>query len=126
MTGLGLYTLDEGGRPVPCDDIVTWGRWFACFHNRHVRTTHLRARGHADFIVSTIFLGLDHNYAGEGSPILWETMVLGAPDGADRQQRFRNRPEAEAYHGVVIVMMATLFDASMIVAELPRARVVEP
>ena len=31
-----------------------------------------------DFIVSTVWLGLDHNYIGGGKPIVFETMVFKA------------------------------------------------
>ena len=73
-----LYTLVEG-RPEPCDDVVTWGRWFETA-DRVLLTTVLN-----DVTVSTVFLGLDHN-RGRGVPILWQTMIFGGP-----QDGYQNR-----------------------------------
>jgi hypothetical protein len=33
-----------------------------------------------EFVVSTVFLGLDHRY-GEGSPLVFETMIFPSEDG---------------------------------------------
>lgn len=122
--GSGLYTLDSSGQPIPCDDSVAWSRWFESFHNRQVRTTVLHAKGHPEFRLSTIFLGIDHAWGG-GPPVLWETMVLDAPDDNDRQARFTSRVSALLYHDLMLVQMATLFGASVVVPELPSARVVK-
>lgn len=47
--------------------------------------------------ISTVFLGLDHNYTGHGKPILWETMVFGGPlDG--EQDRYQSVEEARKGH----------------------------
>ena len=63
------YILD-GKNPVPCDDIHEWGKWYETA-NRHVEKTNI-----GEAAVSTVFLGLDHNW-GEGDPLLFETMVFG-------------------------------------------------
>lgn len=49
--------------------------------------------------VSTVFLEVDHNFSGDGPPILYETM-LSRPDGEfmDWQRRYCTREEAQAGH----------------------------
>lgn len=54
---------------------ATLHEWAAFFEKSADRTV---ARTEVDgFLVSTVFLGLDHNYSDDGPPILWETMVFG-------------------------------------------------
>ena len=50
--------------------------------------------------VSTVYLGLDHNYSGIGPPVLWETMVFFDGGGDDDQscQRSTNRVDALNTH----------------------------
>jgi len=52
-----------------------------------------------DVRVSTTFLGLDHNFFGDGPPLLFETMIFGA-DGKpwDYQERCTTWVQAEAMH----------------------------
>src|SRR5262245_52935340 len=66
------YTLSEDHIPIPCDDLHEWGVWFGTPGNRIVRQDEL-----GPFFISTVFLGLDHNWSGRGMPLLFETMVFG-------------------------------------------------
>jgi hypothetical protein len=81
----GRYILNEKNEPMPEPDLMKWAQWFETAE-RHV--------GLDEFpwgCVSTVFLGLDHNFSGmilgEGlqddplgyRPILWETAVFGGP-----------------------------------------------
>lgn len=53
--------------------------------------------------VSTIFLGLDHRFSGDGPPILFETMIFGGPhDGY--QERYCTWEEAKEGHKVALAM----------------------
>jgi hypothetical protein len=66
------YTLDEDGQPVPCRDLLKWAMWYETSANEQkVAETFTELMW-----ISTVFLGTDHNFAGEGPPILWETMVF--------------------------------------------------
>ena len=65
------YTLDEKGNPVVETDLMKWAQWFET-GKRGVASERI-----ADSLVSTVFLGLDHNLSGSGPPVLWETMVFG-------------------------------------------------
>lgn len=89
------YTLD-GHEPVPCEDVLEWGRWFeTADQKRRVAETFL-----GDVRVSTVFLGLDHHFGFdrlEHVPILFETMVFGGPLDQE-QERYATWDEAEAGH----------------------------
>jgi hypothetical protein len=70
----GHYILDALGEPTACNDLMTWAKWFESA-DRHVACTKISE----GVEVSTIFLGLDHNFSNKGRPILWETLVFGGP-----------------------------------------------
>lgn len=67
---MGTYTLDENHEPVAVKDLLEWGKWF----EGNDRQVGLDLIG--DFRISTVFLGMDHNYFQGESPILFETMVF--------------------------------------------------
>ena len=85
------YILDETGEPVPCPDLLTWGRWFEASQDRHVARDEI-----GDVLISTVFLGLDHGW-GRGPPVLWETMVFGGKLD-EQQERYVSRADALAGH----------------------------
>lgn len=94
----GKYILD-GHTAVPCDDLMAWGRWFETA-KRHVAQTEISA-----LRISTVFLGVDHGWGDEGAPILFETMIFGAPDDAfdgEYQTRCSTWEEAEEMHAVAV------------------------
>lgn len=51
--------------------------------------------------VSTVFLGVDHNWLGSGPPILFETMIFGGK-GDEHQWRYSTWEQAEAGHKAVV------------------------
>ena len=88
------YVLDEQGNPVPERDLLKWAAWIADDQHRRLLKTDLGPLG----VVSTIFLGLDHDFPSiifeetlalsdelPHWPILWESMVFGGP--YDDEQR---------------------------------------
>lgn len=65
----------DGHTPCPVSDLLEWARWL------ETADRHVAADVVAGVRVSTIFLGLDHQW-GEGPPILFETMIFeGYYDG---------------------------------------------
>ena len=66
----GKYIL-KGKKVIECTDLLKWGKWFETA-NRIVKQDTLKN----GIFVSTIFLGLNHNFLGKGKPILFETMVF--------------------------------------------------
>jgi hypothetical protein len=89
-----------GQTPVPCVDLLTWAREFETMDRRVAETTV------GDFWVSTVFLGLDHNWGHRGSPLLFETMVFPADKdtrGLDIHcERCSTWLEAEAQHARIV------------------------
>ena len=87
------YILD-GHKTKQCDDLLTWAKWFEKAE-RHV------ADDTIDGVrISTVFLGLDHQY-GQGPPLLFETMVFGGPNDQD-QLRYSSWDEAEKRHAEIL------------------------
>lgn len=90
-----MYYLrnDKTGEITATSDIEAWERHHFEYMSRNIVKTEICG----DISVSTVFLGLNHNYFG-GQPILFETMVFGGPlDG--EQERYET--EAQARHGHV-------------------------
>lgn len=59
-----------------------------------------------EYEISTVFLGLDHNFFGNGPPILYETMIFAASDDAtDEMWRYATREQALAHHQKLVVAM---------------------
>lgn len=88
--GTGRYILD-GHAPVPCEDLMQWGRWL------EGADTRVASDSRGGVTVSTVFLGLDHRF-GPGPPLIFETMAFPA-DGSDEEcERYSTWDEAVAGH----------------------------
>ena len=84
------YILSADGQPLPVP-VMRWAVWFETA-DRKVALTKI---GEAE--ISTVFLGLDHNFSGEGAPVLYETLVFGGKlDG--EMMRYTTHEEALAGH----------------------------
>jgi hypothetical protein len=91
------YILNKQGKPVPEPDLHKWADWMETGHARVVSRQHV-----GESIVSTIFLGLDHNYAEEGPPILWETLVFKGRMHGTMQRCSGSREQAESMHAEMV------------------------
>lgn len=88
------YKLD-GIRPVPDETNGLWS-----IQNKDAKRVALTKIAE-DVEVSTVFLGLDHNFGDGSKPILFETLVFGGPmDGSMR--RYENWIEAEQGHQLMV------------------------
>lgn len=93
----GVYIL-KGKKPVPVEDYIEWAKWWET-HDRAVAKTTI-----GNMLISTVFLGVDHNFSMRGKPILFETMVFiygeshrQAPQDV-YQRRFATWSGAERHH----------------------------
>jgi hypothetical protein len=90
----GRYKL-IGKLAVPEPDLMKWATWFETA-DRHVFKTTI-----GGCWVSTVFLGLDHNFTrmltGEGMPILFETMIFRGGKG-EEMWRCETWDQAEKQH----------------------------
>jgi hypothetical protein len=101
----GYYKLNAAGEPEPVEDVLAWGEWFETADRIVARD----ADEQTGWQVSTVFLGLDHQF-GNGPPILWETLVFGGPlDG--EMDRYPTREAALAGHQAMCVRVAELIAA---------------
>lgn len=90
----GRYVL-RGHDAVECEDLIEWAQWLEKAE-RHVADDSI-----GDVRVSTVFLALDHRFAGGGPPLLFETMIFGGPrDGEMR--RYNTWGQAEAGHAATL------------------------
>lgn len=78
-----------GHEPVEAE-LFEWANWFER-NNRTVAKTDV-----GEVRVSTVFLGLDHNW-GEGPPLIFETMVFGG-EFDEWQERYSTWDQAVAGH----------------------------
>lgn len=85
------YVLD-GHEVRPTNSLQEWGEFF--HKNRVVEQTDI-----GKIFVSTVFLGLDHNFFGDGPPKIFETMIFGGHEDFDGyQSRTSTWDEAEREH----------------------------
>jgi hypothetical protein len=91
-----FFILDADHQPVPAD-LDTWGAWFERIENRLVAWTEANSETH----VSTVFLGIDHNYGWHGPRVMFETMVFGGPED-QYQRRYTTWDDAKAGHDAIV------------------------
>lgn len=92
MSALGYYTRD--GQPTDFEGFSA-----GLEKNKIVARTIV---GQID--VSTVFLGIDHNWSGVGAPILFETMLFGQPYGFS-QRRYETETQAVAGHAEAVTAL---------------------
>jgi hypothetical protein len=93
------YVLDEH-KAYPEPNLMKWARWFETADRRVARTELLDGSA-----VSTVFLGLDHQW-GDGPPLLFESALLvhedakatAASEWCEIRRRYSTWAEAEVGH----------------------------
>ena len=88
-----------GQTAVPEPDLLTWARWMETAAHRRVALAHLPDGTK----VSTVFLGLDHNFMLDGPPMLFETMVFGGKHDMF-QKRYCTEEQAKEGHARAVAM----------------------
>lgn len=90
------YWILKGKTPFPVS-LKEWAQWFEENHkSRRINKTLL-----GNIVVSTVFLGLNHRFSGDGPPILFETMVFGG-EFDQWLKRYCTWAEAETGHQEMI------------------------
>lgn len=81
------YTLAADGQtPVACKDVIEWAKFFEDSRRRIIKQDYF-----GNVMVSTVFLGIDHNFFGDGPPVLWETMIFGGVDDGWQERSFSHK-----------------------------------
>jgi hypothetical protein len=86
------YTLTDDHMVRPCSQEEWAELWRGDQHRRIVAQTEIGGLN-----VSTVFLGIDHDFTGVGPALLFETMVFGDGDG-DLCERYSTWDQAVAGH----------------------------
>lgn len=69
----GTYLLDENKNAIPC----TTEKWSEQREEMSKNNTkHVAEETIGDYWVSTVWLGLDHQWLDDGPPLIYETMVF--------------------------------------------------
>jgi len=95
------YYILENGVIKATDDLLEWGRWFENTDNRVIARDEING-----VLVSTVFLGIDHNFTGEGPPVLFESMIFEG-EFSEEQRRYRNMEEALEGHAALVHLVKT-------------------
>lgn len=66
-----LYILRPDGIILPAASVHEFAVWIEDINNRRIKHDDIDGVN-----VSTIFLGIDHNWRGKGPPVLFETMMF--------------------------------------------------
>ena len=96
-----MFYILVDGVPQKVKDVIEFAEW-DMKNSRKIAKTEIEG-----LLVSTVFLGIDHNFGGQGDPVLFETMVfLDAKDGG-QDTRFQMRrsttiEEAKRNHAIVV------------------------
>ena len=98
------YILNDEREVVPSTDLMDWARWFETA-DRHVALDTVNG-----VRVSTVFLGIDHDFTFEGPPLLFETMTFDGPE--EICERCSTWDEAVAQHARVVQQVGGTADAA--------------
>ena len=98
-----FYWLTDDHTVERCPDIAAWGAWMEEPGNCRVAETTL----HDGRRVSTVFLGIDHQWTNSVTPIVFETMVFtarhtGREDDDAPMERYATWDEAEKGHWFIV------------------------
>ena len=97
LIGAHYILAEDDKTPIACS-AEEWAKWLETSEDRRVvARTNLGALGE----VSTVFLGLNHNFGNYGKPILWETMCFEGPLD-EGQWRDTSWSRAVARHRLVV------------------------
>lgn len=98
------YKLD-GHTPVVAKNFLEWAVWY-----ERADTVVARDELPNGILVSTVFLGTDHNFSRRGPPLLFETMVFYADrDLDDLQHRYSTWDEALEGHRLTVKSISKAF-----------------
>jgi hypothetical protein len=98
---MNFYILN-GHTPVLEPDMPVWGKWMETA-DRHVNETTIGV-----LRISTIFLGIDHNFFDGQPPRLFETMIFGFDSDDSYQTRCATWEQAERMHALACDIAETM------------------
>jgi len=93
---MSKYYILENKKAIPCSSIYKWAAWL----ETHLTDRIVAQTEFNDVLVSTVFLGIDHNFYKKEKPILFETLVFNDSwnDYMQILPRYTTWEEAEKGH----------------------------
>jgi hypothetical protein len=108
----GGYFILKGGEPIAVD-AMTWGQWLeaatAEYEPGHIDSRRVAAWERDGIAVSTVFLGLDHQWRPTGPPLIFETLVTGGPLD-EEMDRYTTRTETLVGHERIVARVRAALD----------------
>lgn len=89
---MSQFYILENKIPKPITDVLEWAKMLKDIEKRTVKKDKIGTVN-----ISTVFLGIDHNWSFHGQPILFETMIFGGSHD-NYQERYATWDEAEEGH----------------------------
>ena len=94
------YVMDKDGSVRSVANVLEWAKQFESADRRIAFTDT------GDGEVSTVFLGLDHNFCGKGPPILFETLIFRTSRTHDQDMwRYGTKAKALVGHGLAVNLL---------------------
>jgi hypothetical protein len=119
------YILDEHGEPQPMTDVLAWGLWFdraSRDRSRIIQQDYVEGTADDQRVgVSTVFLGLDHNFTATGPPVLWESLVFGTALNG-QQRRYTSKAAAIRGHQDLVARVSEAWQREAAIPVRRRAR----
>lgn len=94
---------DKDGNPISIEELEPL---HADYNYRQIGRDHI-----GQILVSTVWLGVNHNFSRSGPPLIFETVVFNAPEESmldDYCERYATEEEAKAGHARVVEMVRVL------------------
>lgn len=97
--------FDRDGKPIDSEE---FDRLFSDMDYRRVGETII-----GDIKISTVWLGVNHNFGSEGPPLIFESMIFGGNDDLNEcQWRYPTFAEAMIGHCKLIKLVQTRLSSS--------------
>ena len=96
---MGYY--DKNGIKI---DVVEWGRLFEDMSYKIIKKDDIIVDDKT-YMVSTVWLGINHNFSGKGEPIIFETMIFGKDYDGEYQERYHTEKGAIYGHKKAIKLL---------------------
>lgn len=97
MNDYFILNDDHSTTPV---DMMEWAQWLSADRNKVI----VKQETFGEVRVSTVFLGLNHAWLGQGPPLIFETMIFGGKEDG-YQDRYSTWDEAIKGHQKAIELL---------------------
>lgn len=105
-----FYILGADHKVQSVKNIDEWAERFEPFDQR-VAINFFGHKAIGEIQISTVFLGIDHRFWGEGPPIVFETMIFGGGKGIDGYtDRCSTWDEAVVMHARAVELVKKAFN----------------